>query len=82
MSGNLVTRSTLFALLLVMLAAVFMLLTPKPAMACPVGFNPTTSTIYYTDASKTKISCTAGGCDNLTCTPTPYFTTHHLCCSA
>jgi len=82
MSGNLVSRPTLYALLLAMLAVVFMLVTPKPAMACPVGFNPTTSTIYYTDASETKISCTAGGCDNTTCTPTPYFRTIHLCCSA
>ena len=82
MSGNLVSRPTLFALLLATFAVVLMLVTPKPAMACPVGFNPTTSTTYYTDASMTKISCTAGGCDNHTCTPTPYFRTLHLCCSA
>jgi hypothetical protein len=82
MSGNSVSRATLFALLLVTLTVAFMLLTPKPAAACPVGFNPATTTIYYTDASRTKISCTAGGCDGTTCTPTPYFRTLHLCCSA
>lgn len=82
MSGRLISRPTLFALLLATFALVLMLVTPKPAMACPVGFYATTSTIYYTDASETKISCTAGGCDNLTCTPTPYFRTIHLCCSA
>ena len=84
MSGNLVSRATLFALLLLTLAASFTLLTPKPAAAvtCPAGSFPATTIVYYTNANRTKISCTQDGCGGSDCTPTPYFRTFHVCCAA
>jgi len=55
----------------------------EAAKACPYATYPSTVTIYYTDASYSTVVCSEGGCDGESCaTPTPYYRTRNICCSA
>jgi hypothetical protein len=75
-------RAALLAFVLVALAGSFLLLTPTPADAtfCPSGGYLTGVNIYYTDSSRTTVSCTDHPCTGSFCTPTPYFRHINICC--
>jgi hypothetical protein len=81
MKGILRSRVALLALIVVALVCSAVLLTPKPvaAITCGPDTYPGRATTYYTDASRTKISCTES-CGDTSCDPTPYYRSFSVCC--
>ncbi len=68
MKSTLRSRVALLALLLVALTGSFLLLTPKSAAAtpCPSGGYLVGINVYYTDSSRTTVSCIDRPCEERT----------------
>ncbi|HEY0512486.1 MAG TPA: hypothetical protein VGH73_11310 [Thermoanaerobaculia bacterium] len=81
-NGGSSSRVKLLAFLAAMLVSSLALLTPHRAAAilCGVGQYPGTWTTYYTDASRTTVSCETTSCTGDPCDPTPYYRTKPICC--